>query len=87
MDYVPYILAAGGVILILSSFVDVSKLKDFLPKKSVVPDGASLASTEDLLREYTKIRSLLVKQLDAAKVAEVDRVILDAVTGGAKHGE
>lgn len=87
MEYVPYILATGGAILILFSFVDVSKLKFFLPKKNAAPDGSVFVSTEDLLHDYTKIRSLLVKQLDAAKVAEVDRVILDAVTGGAKHGE
>ncbi len=83
MDTLTLVVAAGGALLILSS-LDYSKLKDWLPKKTIVPDGIKVVDQDGLLDCYTSVRAVLVKRkLDPAKIADFDRVILDEVTGGA----
>jgi hypothetical protein len=81
VDYLSYAIACGGLILVAFSFIDLSAIAGwFKAKGAAKPSG-------DTLREYVKIRSLLVSKLDAVKVADVDKVVLDEVTGGAGDGK
>ncbi len=79
MEYLPYGVGLVGLLLLASSYVSVDQLKSFLPKASSQP-----VSDIGLLENFTKIRALLVGKLSPEVIAQVDKVILDEVTGGAK---
>jgi hypothetical protein len=82
MEYFPYVIACGGLILIASSMIDLSKIKSYFAK-----DKQPVADVTDLLSEYIRIRKILVVKLDATKMAEVDKSVLDEFTEGSVNGK
>jgi hypothetical protein len=77
MEYFPYVIACGGLILIASSMIDLSKIKSYFAK-----DKQPVADVTDLLSEYIRIRKILV-----VKLAEVDKSVLDEFTEGSVNGK
>ena len=79
MEYLPYGIGVIGLLLLASSYISFDQLKSWLPKASSQP-----ITDISLLENFTKIRALLVGKLKPDVIAQVDKVILDEVTGGAK---
>ena len=79
MEYLPYGVGLIGLLLLASSYVSLDQLKSLIPKVSDKP-----VSDISLLENFTKIRALLVGKLSPDVIAQVDKVVLDEVTGGDK---
>lgn len=79
MEYLPYAVGVIGLLLLASSYVSLDQLKSLVPKGSSKP-----VSDISLLENFTKIRALLVGKLNPEVIAQVDKVVLDEVTGGDK---
>ena len=79
MEYLPYGIGVIGVLLLASSYVSADQLKLLFTRGATQP-----VSDISLLENFTKIRALLVGKLKPDVIAQVDKVILDQVTGGAK---
>lgn len=80
MEYVPMVVGAAGIGLILYSF----GYFDFVAKafaKKVVRDESQ---DKDVVSKFVEIRRMLVGEVDDATLAAVDKVILDAVSGAKK---
>ena len=79
MEYLPYGVGVIGLLLLASSYVSFDQLKSLIPKGADKP-----VSDISLLENFTKIRALLVGKLSPEVIAQVDKVVLDEVTGGDK---
>lgn len=77
MEYMPYIVGAAGLLLILYSQGYFDFVQRLVPKKSVT-------TPDCLLEKFVEIRKLLIGKVDDATLASVDKVILDAVSGATK---